>query len=61
MKFLLDHDVPVDIAYVLAALGHEVSKLRELAAPTVTDEQVLDLARDSASVLITCIAMTSSR
>ena len=30
MKFLLDHDVPDDIAFSLEALGHAVVKLREV-------------------------------
>ncbi len=54
MRFLLDHDVPDDISYVLEALGHEAQRLRELVEATVPDEQVLDLAREQASVLITC-------
>lgn len=54
MRFLLDHDVPEDIAYVLAALGHQVQKLRELAPTTVPDESVLRLAAEHGSVLITC-------
>jgi hypothetical protein len=30
VTFLLDHDVPHDIEYSLAALGHSVLKLREV-------------------------------
>lgn len=54
MRFLLDHDVPDDIAYVLEALDHELWKLREVVAPTVSDEEVWQLASDRDSVLITC-------
>lgn len=54
MRFLLDHDVPDDIAYVLEALGHEVRKLREVALPTVADEEVWQLAVELGCVLITC-------
>ena len=39
---------------MLEALGHEAQRLRELVEATVPDEQVLDLAREQASVLITC-------
>jgi hypothetical protein len=34
VRFLLDHDVPDDIEYSLAALGHEVLKLREVLPRT---------------------------
>jgi len=54
VRFLLDHDVPEDIAYVLEALGQEVRKLRELAPPTLSDEKVWRLAGEHDSVLITC-------
>ncbi|HEV8239346.1 MAG TPA: DUF5615 family PIN-like protein [Thermoanaerobaculia bacterium] len=54
MKFLLDHDIPDDIAYVLVALEHEVHKLRDLAPATASDEEVLRLAVEQESVLITC-------
>ena len=54
MKFLFDHDVPDDIAFALVALGHEVRKLREIAPATVPDDEVLRLAIEQASVLITC-------
>lgn len=30
MKFLLDHDVPEDLTYLLQELGHEVSRLRDV-------------------------------
>lgn len=29
MKFLLDHDVPDDLSYLLEQLGHEVTLLRK--------------------------------
>lgn len=54
MKFLLDHDVPDDMAYGLNELGHEVVKLRELTVPQATDEDVLRLAAEHDCVLITC-------
>lgn len=54
MKFLLDHDVPDDLAYSLEALGHEVAKPRELLPITAPDEEVLRLASDRGSMLITC-------
>lgn len=54
MRFLLDHDVPDDIAYVLEALGHEVRKLREVAPATAPDDEVWRLAGELDCVLITC-------
>jgi predicted nuclease of predicted toxin-antitoxin system len=54
VKFLFDHDVPDDMAYVLTTLGHEVFKLRELIHPQTTDEEVLHFAAKNNYVLITC-------
>jgi len=54
VKFLLDHDVPDDIEYSLAALGHAVLKLREVLPTTAPDEEVLRLASQRDCVLITC-------
>lgn len=54
MRFLLDHDVPDDIVFALATLGHEVVRLRELMPTTTSDEAVLQLARERDNVLITC-------
>jgi hypothetical protein len=41
VKFLLDHDVPDDIAFSLEALGHTVVKLREVLSVTTPDDEVL--------------------
>ena len=54
MKFLLDHDVPIDISYSLAELKHEVVRLPEVLDSTASDEQVLEYASGSGCVLITC-------
>lgn len=54
MKFLFDHDVPDDMAYGLATLGHEVFKLRELIHPRTKDDEVLRFAAKNNYVLITC-------
>ena len=54
MRFLLDHDVPDDIEYSLAALGHDVIKLREVLPGTPPDEEVLRLAGERDAILITC-------
>lgn len=54
MKFLLDHDVPVDVSYSLRHLGHQVSRLPEALNPAASDEEVLVLARQRGLILITC-------
>jgi predicted nuclease of predicted toxin-antitoxin system len=54
VKFLLDQDVPDDIAYTLEALGHQVLRLRDLVQVTAADDQVWRLAAEHACVLITC-------
>ena len=47
MKFLLDHDVPVDVSYSLKHLGHQVFRLPEVLNPATSDEEVLILARQA--------------
>jgi len=54
VKFLLDHDVPDDLAFSLVALGHEVVKLREVLPATTRDEEVLRFAGERGCLLITC-------
>ena len=54
MKFLLDHDVPDDIAFSLEALGHTVVKLREVLSVTTPDDEVLRDAAERDGLLITC-------
>jgi uncharacterized protein (DUF433 family)/predicted nuclease of predicted toxin-antitoxin system len=54
MKFLLDHDVPIDISYSLFELGHEVVRLPEVLDPSARDEQVLEYASRHGCALISC-------
>ncbi|MCI0626176.1 MAG: DUF5615 family PIN-like protein [Acidobacteria bacterium] len=54
MKFLLDHDVPVDVSYSLRQLGHDVFRLPEVLDPATRDEEALKFARRRELVLITC-------
>jgi predicted nuclease of predicted toxin-antitoxin system len=54
VKFLLDQDVPDDIAYSLEAMDHVVVKLREVFSITAPDDQVLRLAGEQGAILITC-------
>ena len=54
MKFLLDHDVPDDLSYLLEQLGHEVTLLRKALAGDSSDEAVLQFAYERGCVLLTC-------
>ena len=54
MKFLLDHDVPDDLSYLLEQLGHHVTLLRQALPGDSTDESVLKFAHDHTFVLLTC-------
>jgi predicted nuclease of predicted toxin-antitoxin system len=47
VKFLLDHDVPVDLSYLLEQLGHDVTLLRKALPGDSSDEAVLQLAYDA--------------
>jgi len=54
VNFLLDHDVPEDLSYLLAQLGHEVTLLRKVLPTDVSDEAVLRFAHENRCVLLTC-------
>lgn len=54
MKFLFDQDVPDELAFSLAGLGHEVVYLRKILPSTSTDEEALRTASARGFVLITC-------
>ena len=54
MKFLLDHDVPDDLSYLLEELEHEVRLLREVLPEDASDESVLQFAHKNDCVLLTC-------
>jgi predicted nuclease of predicted toxin-antitoxin system len=54
MTFLLDHDAPDDLVYSLAALPHQVVRLREVLPRETSDQQVLAHACLKKWVLITC-------
>ena len=41
MKFLLDHDVPEDLTYLLQELGHEFLRLRDVLPQEAADSLVL--------------------
>lgn len=54
MKFLLDHDVPDELSFLLIQLGHEVIFLRHALPADSPDDVVLDLAYVRGCILITC-------
>ena len=54
MKFLLDHDVPEDLSYLLEQLGHDVTLLRKALPEDASDESVLQFAHERGCVLLTC-------
>jgi len=54
VKFLLDHDVPDDLSYLLEELNHEVTFLRDALPGNTSDEAVVKFARERGCVLLTC-------
>jgi predicted nuclease of predicted toxin-antitoxin system len=54
LKFLLDHDVPADLAVALRTVGHEVVRLVEVLSANVEDNEVWAHACDHRRILITC-------
>jgi predicted nuclease of predicted toxin-antitoxin system len=54
MKFLLDHDVPTEVARVLSQGGHEVVELRNVLPRDTADAEVLRYARLHQVLLVTC-------
>ena len=54
MKFLLDHDVPDELSFLLIQLGHEVTLLRHALPADSPDDAVLGFSYDVGCLLITC-------
>ena len=54
MKFLLDHDVPDELSYLLEQLGHDVTLLRKALPGDSPDESVLQFAHEAGCILLTC-------
>ena len=54
MKFLLDHDVPDDLSYLLEQLGHDVTFLRKALPHDSSEEAVLQFADAAGCILLTC-------
>jgi predicted nuclease of predicted toxin-antitoxin system len=54
VKFLLDHDVPDDLSYLLEQLGHDVTFLRKALPRDSSDEAVFQFAHGAGCILPTC-------
>jgi len=54
VKFLLDHDVPEVLTYLLQELGHHVVRLRDVLPPEASDSVVLQFAHEQGRLLVTC-------
>jgi len=54
VKFLLDHDVPDEVAESLRHWKFEVTKLREVLPVTSPDEAIFAHAQNEGSIIITC-------
>jgi predicted nuclease of predicted toxin-antitoxin system len=54
VRFLLDHDVPDDLSYLLEELGHDVMLLRKALPGDSSDRAVLRFAHDADCILLTC-------
>jgi predicted nuclease of predicted toxin-antitoxin system len=54
VKFLLDHDVPEDLTYLLQELGHEVLRLRDVLPQEAADPVVLQFTHEHGCLLLTC-------
>jgi predicted nuclease of predicted toxin-antitoxin system len=54
VKFLLDHDVPDNLSYLLTQLGHELSLPRMVFPGDSPDEAVLRFAREAGCILVRC-------
>ena len=54
MKFLLDHDVPDDLSYLLEQLGHNITLLRKVLPRDSSDKVVLRFVPETGCILHTC-------
>lgn len=54
MTFLLDHDVPADLARFVARAGYQAIRIVEVLPPTSSDATVLEYAAQHELILITC-------
>ncbi len=54
MRFLLDHDVPVEVAHLLRHWGHDAMLLRQVLPISTPDERVFSHSRSEGRIIISC-------
>ena len=54
MRFLLDHDVPVEVGHLLRHWGHQAVLLKEVLPTTASDEEIFQHAQSEGLQIITC-------
>jgi predicted nuclease of predicted toxin-antitoxin system len=54
VRFLLDHDVPAEVAHLLRHWGHDVLSLRHALPITAPDEEVFRHAQADGRLIISC-------
>jgi hypothetical protein len=54
LKFLLDHDVPDEVAQLLGYWGHDLQKLRDALPITTPDDAIFAHACANGRVIISC-------
>jgi predicted nuclease of predicted toxin-antitoxin system len=54
LKFLLDHDVPDEVAQLLSYWGHDLQKLRDALPITTPDETVFAHAQANGRIIVSC-------
>jgi len=54
VRFLLDHDVPAEVAHLLRHWGHDAVSLRHVLPVTTSDEGVFRHARSEGRIIVSC-------
>jgi hypothetical protein len=54
VKFLLDHDVPIEVQHLLVFWGHKTIALKDVLPTTAKDEEVFKRAQVEGAVIISC-------
>ena len=54
MRFLVDHDVPGEVAHLLRHWGHDVVSLRHVMPITTPDDEVFRFAQTEGRLIISC-------
>ena len=54
MRFLLDHDVPDEVAQVLKVFGHAVALVREALSARARDSEIFGYVQTQRQIIISC-------